>query len=352
MQTKNLCFIYPWATLGGVERVLLNRALAFKQYLPSIKVDFFFLHDSGGLRPMSSAIEEYGLTNQASIASSLTHSYDLAFAIDCPQAISLCEQRSQRYVVECHTAYTENRTYLKKIPKSCERIITPSTAFSDALKIEYPSLASRITELRNFVPWDVEPTDTSPRAYLPKWTRKPILFFGRLDKLKDPLSLLDAFETLNKVHKHKYMLLLCGPRSPEIDIPKEIKRRSLEQCTVFLPAVPFAAARRLFEAVSEASGIFVSPSKGESFGLSAAEAISSLVPVVLSNIPAHANLVHGYEMQLTYPLGKADILAERIIDVFERYHDVRKIMGSLRNKFSAKSFIEDWNLLFRELHIT
>lgn len=44
-----VCFIYPWATFGGVERVLLNRALAFKRHLPEIMVDFYFLRDAGGL---------------------------------------------------------------------------------------------------------------------------------------------------------------------------------------------------------------------------------------------------------------------------------------------------------------
>ena len=56
MQTR-VCFIYPWATFGGVERVLLNRALAFKHYLPEIMVDFYFLHDSGGLAPLAAAMK-------------------------------------------------------------------------------------------------------------------------------------------------------------------------------------------------------------------------------------------------------------------------------------------------------
>ena len=49
MQTR-VCFIYPWATFGGVERVLLNRVLAFKHYLPEISVDIYFIQINWALQ--------------------------------------------------------------------------------------------------------------------------------------------------------------------------------------------------------------------------------------------------------------------------------------------------------------
>lgn len=350
MQTR-VCFIYPWATFGGVERVLLNRALAFKHYLPSIKVDFYFLHDSGGLLPLASAMSQYGLEATSSIVYSIERDYDLVFIIDCPQAIDLCVQRSQRYVVECHTSYAENRSYLANLPDSCERVITPSPIFSDLIRNEFPRLRVGISELRNFVPWDINSLESDSDTCLPNWTRKPILFFGRLDRLKDPLSLLDAFQILDRRRRGEFMLLFCGPKSPEIDLEKEISKRSLEGNTVTLPAIPFASAGRLFDAVSRSEGLFVSPSKGESFGLSAAEAISSLIPVVLSDIKAHVNLVSDYEQELTYPLGDTKQLSARIEAVFDGYTGACEAVANARNTFSATSFIEDWKLLFQELDI-
>ena len=352
MQTR-VCFIYPWATFGGVERVLLNRALAFKHYLPEIMVNFYFLHDSGGLAPLAAAMTQYGLnaTSSILIESSLDQNYDLAFIIDCPQAIELCVSRSQRYVVECHTFYEENRRYLANLPKTCERIITPSSVFSDLLRNEFPTLPAPVSELRNFVPWDLPSQVISSDNCLPPWPRKPILFFGRLDRLKDPLSLLDAFQLLEHRRKGKFMLLFCGPDSSEINLNKEILKRSLGGLSVVLPPVPFASAGRLLNSVAQSGGLFVSPSKGESFGLSAAEAISMILPVVLSDIKAHVNLVNGYEQIFTYPLGDTKKLVSRIEAVFDDYDNACKAVACVRNAFSAISFIEDWKHLFYELDI-
>ncbi|WP_200627027.1 glycosyltransferase family 4 protein [Pseudomonas sp. LAM2023] len=352
MQTR-VCFIYPWATFGGVERVLLNRALAFKHYLPEIRVDFYFLHDSGGLAPLAAAMTQYELNanSSVSIMSSFDQDYDLAFIIDCPQAIDLCVRRSQRYVVECHTSYAENRGYLANLPSTCERLITPSSVFSDLIRNEFPALPAPVGELRNFVPWDLPSQGSSLDNCLPRWTKKPILFFGRLDHLKDPLSLLDAFQLLEHRRKGEFMLLFCGPTSPEIDLNKEISKRSLEGLSVVLPPVAFASAGRLLNSVAHAGGIFVSPSKGESFGLSAAEAISSLVPVVLSDIKAHVNLVSGYEQIFTYPLGDTKKLSARIESVFDDYANACDAVARARLTFSAASFIEDWKHLFNELDI-
>ena len=73
--------------------------------------------------------------------------------------------------------------------------------------------------------------------------------------------------------------------------------------------------------------------KDESFGLSAAEAISSLVPVVLSNIKTHIELVKGYEKNLTYPLGDNRSLSERIESVFDNYAEACSAMAVARNCF-------------------
>jgi glycosyltransferase involved in cell wall biosynthesis len=348
-----VCFIYPWATFGGVERILLNRALALKHYLPEIKVDFYFLHDSGGAGALAAAMTQYGLnaTSSISIVSSLDKNYDLVFIIDCPQAIDWCVRRSQRYVVECHTSYRENRGYLTNLPYTCERVITPSYFFRDVIRNEFPTLPAPVGVLRNFVPWDLPSQKIPPSNCLPRWSRRPILFFGRLDCLKDPLSLLDAFQLLEHRREGEFMLLFCGPRSSEIDLNKEIAKRSLGGLSVVLPPVPFASAGRLLDSVSRSGGLFVSPSKGESFGLSAAEAISALVPVVLSDIKAHVDLVSGYEQIFTYPLGDTKKLSACIEAVFDDYANACHAVACARNAFSANLFIEDWKHLFYELDI-
>jgi len=348
MQTR-VCFLYPWATLGGVERMLLSRALAFQKFLPSVRVEFYFLRDSGGLAPLQYAIRRYDLEATTSIVHSLEGNYDCVFIIDCPQAIELCVQRSLRYVVECHTSYTANRAYLAKLPDSCEKVITPSSLFRHRIEREFPNLCGRVGELRNFVPWDIDISESGAEQVLPSWARRPILFLGRLDRLKDPVALLDALQILETRRPEEFMALFCGPKSPDIDIDHEIHRRTLGSLAVTLPAIPFASAGRLLMSVSRSRGIFVSPSKGESFGLSAAEAICSLVPVVLSDIKAHLNLIDGCDNEFTYPLGDANQLSARIESVFDNYDVAYESLTSARSKLSASSFIEDWMRIVREL---
>src|SRR5690606_21413276 len=125
---------------------------------------------------------------------------------------------------------------------------------------------------------------------LPEWHRRPVIFFGRMDKLKDPITLLDAFEASTRL-KSECQLILCGPQSTEIDIQKELVHRQLVGETVVLPPIPFHRTMDFLSAVSAEQGIFVSPSRGESFGLSAAESIACKVPPVLSSLDAHKDLL-------------------------------------------------------------
>lgn len=345
----NVCFAYPWATLGGCERVLLNRALAFKKYLPEVHVDFCFFHDSGGLISFKNSLYHYELTSSTSVVNSLQKKYDLVSLIDCPQAIDFCVNRLQSYIVECHTGYTNNRLYLQNLPDSCKRIIAPSENFGSKISKEFPKINARLSILRNFVPWDINPRESKSINYLPLWSRKPILFFGRLDTLKDPLSLLDAFEILEKRRPGEFMLLFCGPKSPDINLTAEISNRSLDGLSVVLPPVSFNSANLLLNSVACSGGIFVSPSKAESFGLSAAESISLLLPVVLSNIDAHLKLIQGYEEFFTYPLSLNDRLADRIEYIFDNYQFGINALSMIRNNFSASAFIKDWIELIKIL---
>lgn len=346
---SKVCFVYPWATLGGVERVLLNRLLAFKAMPSPPDVDIVFLHDSGGAAPFIDVIREFEVRARVIVSHDLPFDgqYDVVFCIDCPQAFSMCERRGFRYVAECHTSYVENRQYLKELPGSCELVISPSHLFAERLMAEVGGAGREVMLLRNFVPWDV--TSSVDGFAFPKWLRKPVLFLGRLDRLKNPLELLDAFEHLERVYPGGYMCVFCGPASKEIDMHKEIERRRLSSKVLLLPPVPFGAVWSLMGMVRESGGLFVSPSRGESFGLSVAEAISCGLPVVLSDIPEHRWLVDEYNQLLVYNLNDSRMLADRIVEVFNDYSEVSGKMLHLRENFSSRVFLGDWERLERKL---
>jgi len=350
MSTK-ICFAYPWATFGGCERVFINRAIAFKKYFPGVKIDFLFLSDGGGLRNFVAALKKYHVDDIASIVSSLHSSYQFVSLVDCPQLIGKLRSANQRYIVECHTGYVENRRYLSTLPVECRFVAAPSSRFREKLSREFPSIQVPILELPNFVPWDIEEYKAVKEFHFPEWTRRPILFLGRMDNLKDPISLLDAFELIEKRREGEFMLLLCGPRSVEIDIEREISKRGLYGNTVLLPPIPFHAASTLMDAVRKAGGIFVSPSRSESFGLSVAEAISSLLPPALSNIDAHLDLIGDFEDLYTFPLGNTNSLADRIEYLLDNHLSTQDVLRKMRDNFSATRFVISWERLFNEAQV-
>lgn len=347
----NVCFVYPWATFGGVERVFINRAQAFKALNINAKIDLLFLHDSGGIAPLKLAIQKYGLEDYLRVVTSLfDRSYDLISLIDCPQAVAMCEKHDLPYMMECHTSYSENRKYLSELTTKCKALCLPSYYFKTTIAHEIPKATKNITVLRNFVPWDIEESASEIPAYTPSWTRKPILFLGRIDSLKNPLELLDAFQIIKKQAPSEYMLVFCGPTSLEIDIHKEIQGRNLQKDVVILPPLPFSSCRALLMSIATLNGIFVSPSTAESFGLSAAEAICCGLPVVLSDIPPHSELVN-HDPRFLYVQGSPIALAQKIIESFNNSQNLKDTVNSFKESLSAHAFIEDWHNLLTAIDI-
>lgn len=348
---SKVCFVYPWATFGGVERVLLNRLTAFRTATLDLQVELVFLHDAGGLPALRDYIHRHGLSAGVRIDPDFAPAagdHDLVFCIDAPQAIDACHRRQVPYVVECHTSYADNRRYLRHLPASCLAVLTPSALFSERIRGELrASHASLLSELRNFVPWDSHPPTDAVR--FPAWARRPLLYFGRLDAFKNPLALLDAFQHIEARRPGEFMPVFCGPTSAEIDLPREIHRRGLTAHCVVLPAIPFASAAALFDMLAAARGVFVSPSQGESFGLSAAEALGAGVPVVLSDLEEHRFLVHGHEHRFTYRQGQPGDLADQALQVLDDHERAAQAACELRERFSTAVFLQDWQALMQRL---
>ncbi len=341
---SRICFAYPWATFGGCERVFLNRALSFMRSDPKVELSFYFMQDSGGLNAFRSAIIHYGLTN-CRIVENLTNDYDIVSLVDFPQAFAACDTIGLRYIVECHTGYPENRRYLGSLPSNCLGLVAPSPYFAELLNREFPNLKMQTQVLQNFVPWDVEGYNPTQSISLPKWTRRPILFLGRLDRLKDPVVILDALLKIEAVRPGEFMALFCGSDSAEVDLGFEIASRSLEGQVVRLPPIAFASVSTLLNAVVDSRGIFVSSSHAESFGLSAAEAICAQIPTVLSDIPSHRDLLQDMAEPTLFTVGDSGELARVLTEVADNYSRHQQIMGSLRNRFSASSFATNWDRL-------
>jgi len=352
MFTK-LAFVYPWATHGGVEKVLINRAKLFGKYNDDYHVDILFTHDSGALKSISLAVADCKNIEVKIIElSSLSkENYDCIFCIDFPAAINFCHENRLKYIVECHTAYRQNRTYLNTLPDSCSAILCPSPLFLEELKPEVKNAPCPTMLLSNCIPWDIKDVGYEEIPNLPKWSKRPLLFLGRMDKLKNVTELMDAFVHLKVKRPDEFMLVLCGPQSPEINVNEELERRGLIGDTVIFPPIPFFAVESFLLSFANTGGIFISPSTGESFGLSASEAICSDIPVMLSDIEAHKALVKGKEAHFIYPLHDSEMLAEKLETLSFNYKQAKSYLSELKEKFSSHTFIQDWAILAEYLKV-
>ncbi len=340
-----VCFVYQWATYGGVERVFLNRAQAFRDNGRDVEIEIHYGSDGGGLAAFRKSIVDLGLADTMRIAPRFDPGrYDAVFVIDSPALLPERLSDDTRWVMECHTPYAENRAYLRELPDGIAHVVVPSHTFAELLWAERPEIASRIRLLSNCV----MPSRKKDGLRLPAWKQQPLLYFGRLDDLKNPQGFLDLFAELERRTPGRYFGLVVGPEAQDYGMAARIDRLQLRGRVVQMPPIPFLRTSALLAAWCGLNGVMVSPSFGESFGLAAAESIAAGVPVLLSALPEHSELVDGDARHL-YDVGDAVSGADRIEAMLADYPVSSQRMHACARKFSDEAFISDWEHLMADL---
>lgn len=342
------CFVYQWATYGGVERVFLNRAYAFEATSEDVQIDVYYGADGGGLAAFVRAIQASGLEHRIRVVREFDQNcYDVVFVIDSPGMLPTNISGKARWVVECHTPYQTNRMYLDTLPRHVAEIAVPSTTFARTLEAERPAFANRIRVLRNCV----SPCRDGQSPELPAWRKRPLLYFGRLDELKNPQGFLDLLRELERRRPGKYFGAVVGPEVPGYDFNARVERAGLHGMILRMPPLQFLRTSAFLQAWHRRGGLMVSPSRGESFGLAAAEAIATGLPVLLSNLPEHAELL-GDDTGHLYNPDDPVAGADRIEKMVSRYDECSMSMKRRAIKFGNEAFICDWKALIRDLGFT
>lgn len=335
-----ILYVYKIASFGGVERVLLNRAEAFKRHNMACRISLFFYEDEGALARLSEYIMAHALESHVRIVTRIDAAdYDYVFSIDTPEALN-AGIPPEKLVFECHTTYQDELIYLSKLPDGIRLVAVPSESARRDVAERVPALKDKLVVVRNFIPGH----DASVSGESVIWKKRPLLYLGRLDDHKNYREVLDIFQTYRELFADDLFLLLVGPVLRSIDLPAEISRRNIGDSTVLLPPVAFDRAWHVYEAVKQNQGIFVSSSMAESFGLSAAEALTSGLPVLLSGISAHIDLVAG-SMANLYPLGDAVAGAGKLRGLIEKYDRAVIDAETFGRQFSEDKFVTDWQSL-------
>src|SRR5690606_7592915 len=187
-----------------------------------------------------------------------------------------------------------------RLPYNLGGIIVPSNFFAEELKKELPGyLKDKIYKLSNFT------VESTPSLKLNNliYGKTPLLYLGRLDKLKNIEEILQILADYLETFGDDFILILAGPIiEHEISLQELLIKYDVVNRVVYLPPLDFEYVNILFHMIVLHKGIFISSSKSGSFGLSCAEAIYNNIPTLLSSITAHEELVNNAS-RFSYRLG-------------------------------------------------
>jgi len=338
-----ICFAYFWATSGGVERVFLNRSEVLLRRYPKLEIETYFYNDCGGVALVERYSKARNMSDRLRVASTFDASrYDVVFTVDTPQLLADYPAVEEKVVMECHTPYAENRVYLQKLQSRLKILVVPSSGFQRVIEAECPGLRGKVQVVRNFVPH--LPAVDLPGS-LPAWRSPLFLYFARIDELKNVKEFVEGIAAVRQHLQQEPLGIISGQMLPGYPLVEDIEKSKVRGSVVVLPPVPFDKSYVLMQLLRQKRAVFVAPSKGESFGLSAAEAMTAGLPVILSDIPPHAALV-GNRAKFLYALGDVRELARKMAAATEHYEEMSAECVELAREFSEDAFLSDWERLF------
>lgn len=177
-------------------------------------------------------------------------------------------------------------------------------------------------------------------------SQKRILFVGRLDEFKGGMRTLRAFHSICG-SKRDWKLLILGKGAEGESIKTYIKNHNLSDCVEFIERV---FDRRELVKYYHQSSFLVFPSRFESFGLVAAEALSTGLPVLCTNKTGPLDYTLSENSIAINPDSIEDIATGmltmiRAIDKFKH----QQIRSSIINNFGIESYADKLKSAYRAL---
>ena len=174
-----------------------------------------------------------------------------------------------------------------------------------------------------------------------------VVSVGRIIKSKNVFTLLEAF---NQCDATKTRLVFVG----EGDLSDELKQKSREvsnhKTVDYKGLIP---RERVYQTLSE-SHVFISTSLVEGMPVAVLEAMACRLPVILSDIPPHAELAEGLDfIRLVQPFDIEGFSVE-IGKYYNMAEKDRVVLGNrcrehVEKNFSLESVLNKYEELFKEL---
>ena len=296
-------FIYKFCTLGGVETVLRARVEHLAAH--GVEAHCFFFADYGGRALFADRPDRMHLgTPQEAVAFAVAGRFDVVSTIDTEEVLPLFAGRpaAPPLVLEAHSAYLENLSYLDDLPSNVvRRVLVPSRSHSELVK----------QRLRGSWPVDVVPNPVAD-VFLTPWEaertgrRLPqVAWLGRLDDHKNWRGFVAAAAALHASGVDAEYVLAGHPVEPRSadDLRSTAGAAGILDRLRWLCALPHRRVPDLLDGVRDSGGAVVLTSRGESFGMTVVEAMARGCAVVVPHCAP-------YDETTTFGVSSADYRPE------------------------------------------
>ena len=351
-----LLLVYQFCTVGGVETVLMNRLKSLAK--DGIKFDVLFLYDFGGKKIFNEFFNSIYIFDDINKITALMEKekYDCIISIDTPQIFLALNKLTFHppVILEVHTTYEENLSYLSEIDKTnTSAIITPSNYMVSLIK----------QKIKNEIPIHVIPNSISDQFLnadnFPEinFKKKIIGWVGRLDYLKNWDGFLRIASHLKSLEDNFEFWIIGGAAAPESvrkDFFSRIKSNGILPDLKWYPILDFHFMPTFYRLISNSGGCFISTSINESFGMTILESMASKCPVVVPDVGGLPELVDKDSCGLLYPGGDIEKAALAVIklttDTQLRETIIDNAYRNVLSNYTCEKVINRWIDIIKIYH--
>ncbi|MBA2862299.1 glycosyltransferase involved in cell wall biosynthesis [Methanococcus maripaludis] len=240
--------------------------------------------------------------------------------------------------------------FLKKwIIKNCKII----TAVSNDLKYKIKNIANETCPPIHVIPMGVDTDlfnlDTCDKVITQKYgiTGKFLLFVGRLSEEKGITYLIDAMPQILKEFSDT-KLVIVGQGIEEKNLKKQASDLGLlDKNIIFVGSIPHCDLPKYYGTAD----VFIGPSiidsdgKVEGFGLVFAEAISSGIITIATDVGGIGDIVLENKTGFIIKQKKSEEISRKVLDIFKNSEKIQKNQKNARN-YIVENF--DWKIVSKK----
>jgi len=256
-------------------------------------------------------------------------------------------------VITLHCTYDNlkfrNKLLLISVFPFFKRIVPCSQSSFESLPTFLKKMSrDRIRVISNGV--DIDRIDTAIKKLSKKNDKIfRIIYVGRLIRSKNIISLIRAFK---KINDGKSELIFIGEGKERKSIYEECKILGIERRVRLMGEIPRNKAYE-YLAISD---LFVSTSLREGLPIAVLEAMACYCPVILSNIPAHKEIIGKSNFIPLIPPKDIEKLAREIsrfrqMSLSKRLDIAKKCRKLVEEKFSLANMISGYERAYKELKV-